>query len=184
MPSATGIWENLLFCMGRWVGKHRHPMEEKISMAKEKQHCMHAILSGFEISSSHTFWWLCFYGFVRQSGSAWDRRHRQPHTQHTRSSNLRWSLAHPAPPQPPRAQRAARRRLRPPGLRRHGEPRHGVLERRGAANVAVPLRGAGGATGGAAAVHWRTLEWQDEAMGRLVRNLGRFIGSIISDMLV
>ena len=107
-----------------------------------------------------------------------------PTTQHTRSSKLRWSLAHPAPPQPPRAQRAARRPgLRPPGLRRNGEPRHGVLERRGAAAVAVPLRGAGGATGGAAAVYWRTLEWQDEAMtgetGELVRNLGRFIGSII-----
>ena len=54
----------------------------------------------------------------------------------------------------------------------------------------MPLRGAGGATGGAAAVHWRTLEWQEEAMetgetGELVRNLGRFIGSIItSDILV
>ena len=76
---------------------------------------------------------------------------------------LRWSLAHPAPPQPPRAQHAARG----PGLRaagrRHGEPRDVVLRRRAAA-VAVPLRG-GGAAGGAAAVHRTTLEWQDEAMG-------------------
>ena len=153
--------------------KHRHPMEEKISMAKEKQHfnTFHACNLEWIWNIIFTsllmvvFLWLC------QSGSAWDRRHRQPHTHQ--------ALRIPRP-----------RSLRPPGFRRNGEPRHGVLERWGAAAVAVPLRGAGGATGGAAAVHWRTLEWQDEAMetgetGELVRNLGRFIGSIItSDILV
>jgi hypothetical protein len=81
MPSATGIWENLLFCMARWVGKHRHPMEEKISMAKEKQHfnTFHACNLEWIWNIIFTYLLMVVFLWLCQSGSAWDRRHRQPH---------------------------------------------------------------------------------------------------------
>ena len=53
MPSATGIWENLLFCMGRWVEKNIGIQWRKRYLWLRKNnisiHFMHAILSGFEI---------------------------------------------------------------------------------------------------------------------------------------
>lgn len=52
MPSATGIWENLL-CMGRWVEKNIGIQWRKRYLWLRKNnisiHFMHAILSGFEI---------------------------------------------------------------------------------------------------------------------------------------